>query len=84
MDSLRFYQKSDTSGGGIVSERALTSFAASVHYKQVTVSGLHLYSHYLNIHYVTSFINPYPTAFPYGNGMVLHFYQHNQNCTQSH
>jgi len=19
------------------------------------------------------FINPYPTAFPYGNGMVLHF-----------
>ena len=20
------------------------------------------------------FINPYPTAFPYGNGMVLHFY----------
>jgi len=19
--------------------------------------------------------NPYPTAFPYGNGMVLHFYQ---------
>ena len=27
---------------------------------------------------VTSFLtlfNPYPTAFPYGNGMVLHFYQ---------
>jgi len=21
-----------------------------------------------------SLINPYPTAFPYGNGMVLHFY----------
>ena len=20
-------------------------------------------------------VNPYPTAFPYGNGMVLHFYQ---------
>ena len=20
-------------------------------------------------------LNPYPTAFPYGNGMVLHFYQ---------
>ena len=34
------------------------------------------------------FINTYPTAFPYGNGMVLHFYQqreqHDQNCTQSH
>ena len=32
--------------------------------------------------------NPYPTAFPYGNGMVLHLpatrQQHDQNCTQSH
>ena len=24
--------------------------------------------------------NPYPTAFPYGNGMVLHFYQQ-QECS---
>ena len=24
-------------------------------------------------------INPYPTAFPYGNGMVLHFYQQQEN-----
>ena len=24
---------------------------------------------------VEPIINPYPTAFPYGNGMVLHFYQ---------
>ena len=34
-------------------------------------------------------VNPYPTAFPYGNGMVLHFYQQQEssmtkNCTQSH
>ena len=25
-------------------------------------------------------VNPYPTAFPYGNGMVLHFYQQ-QECS---
>ena len=26
-------------------------------------------------------INPYPTAFPYGNGMVLHFYQQQESST---
>ena len=26
-------------------------------------------------------INPYPTAFPYGNGMVLHFYQPQERST---
>ena len=25
--------------------------------------------------------NPYPTAFPYGNGMVLHFYQQLESST---
>ena len=25
--------------------------------------------------------NPYPTAFPYGNGMVLHFYQQQETST---
>ena len=30
----------------------------------------------------TGFDNiPYPTAFPYGNGMVLHFYQHQESST---
>ena len=29
----------------------------------------------------TSHINPYPTAFPYGNGMVLHFYQQQESST---
>jgi hypothetical protein len=24
-------------------------------------------------------VNPYTTAFPYGNGMVLHFYQQQQS-----
>ena len=27
------------------------------------------------------YINPYPTAFPYGNGMVLHFYQQQESRT---
>ena len=26
-------------------------------------------------------INPYPTAFPYGNGMVLQFYQQQESST---
>ena len=25
--------------------------------------------------------NPYPTVFPYGNGMVLHFYQQQESST---
>ena len=29
----------------------------------------------------TNLINPYPTAFPYGNGMVLHFYQQQESST---
>ena len=28
-----------------------------------------------------SCINPYPTAFPYGNDMVLHFYQQQESST---
>ena len=26
-------------------------------------------------------LNPYPTAFPYGNGMVLHFHQQQESST---
>ena len=29
----------------------------------------------------SALINPYPTAFPYGNGMVLHFYQQQESST---
>ena len=29
----------------------------------------------------TFIFNPYPTAFPYGNGMVLHFYQQQESST---
>ena len=27
------------------------------------------------------YVNPYPTAFPYGNGMVLPFYQQQESST---
>ena len=30
---------------------------------------------------ITGDFNPYPTAFPYGNGMVLHFYQQQESST---
>ena len=31
--------------------------------------------------HIKIYINPYPTAFPYGNGMVLHFYQQQESST---
>ena len=31
--------------------------------------------------YAINCFNPYPTAFPYGNGMVLHFYQQQESST---
>jgi len=33
------------------------------------------------IDHQTQWFNPYPTAFPYGNGMVLHFYQQQESST---
>ena len=40
---------------------------------------MHVYEPKEDISY--SFFNPYPTAFPYGNGMVLHFYQQQESST---
>ena len=37
------------------------------------ISPLHTFPFY--------FFNPYPTAFPYGNGIVLHFYQQQESST---
>ena len=46
------------------------------------VSGLLTRNNTLRRHfYVMGLINPYPTAFPYGNGMVLHFYQQQESST---
>ena len=36
---------------------------------------------YWQIFPFSHYINPYPTAFPYGNGMVLHFYQQQESST---
>ena len=33
------------------------------------------------MHFIIFLLNPYPTAFPYGNGMVLHFYQQQESST---
>ena len=42
----------------------------------VWISMIASYSLFRNV-----IINPYPTAFPYGNGMVLHFYQQQESST---
>ena len=36
---------------------------------------------YFNLHTSYCSFNPYPTAFPYENGMVLHFYQRQESST---
>ena len=33
------------------------------------------------MYFSSSSFNPYPTAFPYGNGMVVHFYQQQESRT---
>ena len=35
----------------------------------------------VNVPLISERLNPYPTAFPYGNGMVLHFYQQQESST---
>ena len=56
-----------------------------VRYKRVAfgeISYLHLQgrTNFVMIEKKVPF-NPYPTAFPYGNGMVLHFYQQQESST---
>ena len=59
--------------------------SAQLHYIQLRVAyskpgncGCHLEVSSLSSH---PMFNPYPTAFPYGNGMVLHFYQQQESST---
>ena len=53
----------------------------TVHYN--AVRGFGKISSYIIVEYYKKliYINPYPTAFPYGNGMVLHFYQQQESST---
>ena len=50
----------------------------------VGVYGIFYYITYLKLSLfrkTRSHVNPYPTAFPYGNGMVLHFYKQQESST---
>ena len=44
------------------------------------MSNLWIYSHKIYFFELLTF-KTYPTAFPYGNGMVLHFYQQQESST---
>ena len=57
----------------VIKEKVVESCWLLTSYHQKTVS--------LNLCIQYSHINPYPTAFPYGNGMVLHFYQQQESST---
>ena len=53
--------------------------AAAIVVVVVVVDFVHLFIHHLSVY--KEWLNPYPTAFPYGNGMVLHFYQQQESST---
>ena len=49
-----------------------------------TLYFIFIYGYPLVFHLLSGYpkeFNPYPTAFPYGNGMVLHFYQQQESST---
>ena len=55
-------------------------------YKLHSVFGLQLQNRRDKLYTLSHFlwqnsINPYPTTFPYGNGMVLRFYQQQESST---
>ena len=52
-----------------------------IYNKQLSTSCWFLYIVDLTNAWKVGHINPYPTAFPYGNGMVLHFYQQQERST---
>ena len=49
-------------------------------WEQISLHNVHIFL-FKNIHRCHPDINPYRTAFPYGNGMVLHFYQQQESST---
>ena len=50
-------------------------------FKSVCTSTIAVFLDLLSPTATSSAINPYPTAFPYRNGMVLHFYQQQESST---
>ena len=57
------------------SRKKTHSFVSILH--KVHLARLHASKAY----YSGTCINPYPIAFPYGNGMILHFYQQQESST---
>ena len=51
------------------------------YFQKSVVDAVHPLAHSPITGLVTVKLNPYPTAFPYGNGMVLHFYQQQESST---
>ena len=46
-----------------------------------TMHNYHQTAFYTHVTWQSISINPYPTAYLYGNGMVLHFYQQQESST---
>ena len=47
--------------------------------RSIVESGTRKNQHDESVYKISIGINPYPTTFPYGNGMVLHFYQQQES-----
>ena len=52
-----------------------------VHRHPARTLALLMFLHGMEIKQLKRYVIPYPTAFPYGNGMVLHFYQQQESST---
>ena len=65
-----FHTSNCSSGGGLYKQLLV------FHHASYEESILFVFPTYINVVF-----NPYPTAFPYGNSMVLHFYQQQESST---
>ena len=89
--SITYYGKQNTiSTSNVLFYRLISScftlyfiHSASSAYMEWWMSGFYSYNSrwYYNTVLPVHLFNPYPTAFPYGNGMVLHFYQQQESST---
>ena len=66
--------------GPIINTREL-QFTTALPVFEHTHTHTHIHNFFILAITYSLFYNPYPTAFPYGNGMVLHFYQQQESST---
>ena len=82
---LKHWKPSFVAGLQIIGEDISVTSSQSYHYVRFVPAasyiGLRVYCAWLTDR--RDAINPYPTAFPYGNGMVLHFYQQESSTTKT-